>query len=48
MMAVSASPEAAVLGGTAPGAVHPVLGRTIKELRQDIKEVQGVFKWEID
>lgn len=32
----------------APGLVHPVSGKTMKELLQDIKEVQGVLKWETD
>jgi 2-amino-4-hydroxy-6-hydroxymethyldihydropteridine diphosphokinase len=32
----------------APDLVHPVSGKTMKELLQDIKEVQGVFKWETD
>jgi 2-amino-4-hydroxy-6-hydroxymethyldihydropteridine diphosphokinase len=36
------------LAEIAPGLVHPVSGKTIKELRQDIKEVQGVFKWETE
>jgi len=32
----------------APDLVHPVSGKTIKELLQAVKEVQGVFKWEAD
>ena len=32
----------------APDLVHPVSGKTMKELLQNIKEVQGVFKWEND
>ena len=31
----------------APDAVHPVSGKTIKELLKDVKEEQGVFKWEV-
>lgn len=34
------------LAEIAPDLIHPVSGKTIKELLQDIKEVQGVFKWE--
>ena len=30
----------------ASGAVHPVNGRTVKELLAGLKEKQGVFKWE--
>ncbi len=29
-----------------PDLVHPVAGKTIKELLSEITEVQGVFKWE--
>ena len=36
------------LSEIAPDVVHPVTGKTIKEMRQAIKEVQGVFKWEGD
>ena len=36
------------LAEIAPSLVHPTSGKTIKELLQDIKEVQGVFKWEND
>jgi len=32
----------------APDLVHPVSGKTMKELLQAVKEVQGVFKWEAD
>jgi len=32
----------------APDLVHPVSGKTMKELLQEIKEVQGVFRWEND
>jgi len=34
------------LAEIAPDLVHPVSGKTMKELLQDIKEVQGVLKWE--
>ena len=34
------------LAEIAPYLVHPVSGKTIKELLQGIKETQGVFKWE--
>jgi 2-amino-4-hydroxy-6-hydroxymethyldihydropteridine diphosphokinase len=34
------------LAEVAPELVHPVSGKTIREMKQDIKEVQGVFKWE--
>ena len=30
----------------APELVHPVEGKTVKELLDALKEVQGVFKWE--
>ena len=36
------------LAEIAPDLVHPVSGKTMKELLQDVKEVQGVFKWEND
>jgi 2-amino-4-hydroxy-6-hydroxymethyldihydropteridine diphosphokinase len=29
-----------------PDLVHPVSGKTIKQLLKEAKEVQGVFKWE--
>ncbi len=31
----------------APDVVHPVRHKTVKELLKGLKEVQGVFKWEI-
>ncbi len=31
-----------------PDLVHPVSGKTIKELKKAVKEVQGVFKWYTD
>ncbi len=34
------------LAEIAPDLVHPVAGKTIKELLREITEVQGVFKWE--
>ena len=34
------------LAEIASDLVHPVSGKTIRELLQDIKEVQGVLKWE--
>jgi len=36
------------LAEISPDLVHPVSGKTIKELSQSIKEVQGVLRWEID
>jgi 2-amino-4-hydroxy-6-hydroxymethyldihydropteridine diphosphokinase len=36
------------LAEIAPDLVHPVSGKAIKEMKQDIKEVQGVFKWETE
>ena len=36
------------LAEIAPDLVHPVSGKTMKELLQDIKEVQGVLRWETD
>jgi len=30
----------------APRLVHPLIGKTIKQLQKEAKEVQGVFKWE--
>jgi len=32
----------------APDLVHPVTGKTVKQLLNGIAEVQGVFKWEND
>lgn len=32
----------------APDLVHPVSGKTMKELLRDVKEVQGVLRWEND
>lgn len=34
------------LAEIAPDLVHPVAGKTIKELLREVTEVQGVFKWE--
>ena len=34
------------LAEIAPQLQHPVTGATIKELRESLKEKQGVFKWE--
>ena len=34
------------LAEIAPDAVHPVTGKTVREMREAIKEKQGVFKWE--
>ncbi len=34
------------LAEIAPDLVHPVTGKTIKELLREVTEVQGVFKWE--
>ena len=36
------------LAEIAPDLAHPVSGKTMKELLQDIKEVQGVFRLEAD
>jgi 2-amino-4-hydroxy-6-hydroxymethyldihydropteridine diphosphokinase len=36
----------APLAEIAPSAVHPVNNKTVKQMRNDIKEKQGVFKWE--
>jgi 2-amino-4-hydroxy-6-hydroxymethyldihydropteridine diphosphokinase len=32
----------------APDLVHPVSGKTVKELMSAVTEVQGVLKWEND
>ncbi len=34
------------LAEIAPDLVHPVAGKTSKELLREVTEVQGVFKWE--
>jgi len=34
------------LAEIAPGAVHPVNGKTAKEMLNEVTETQGVFKWE--
>jgi 2-amino-4-hydroxy-6-hydroxymethyldihydropteridine diphosphokinase len=34
------------LAEIAPDVVHPVSGKTAKELLKAVREVQGVFKWE--
>lgn len=36
------------LAEIASDAVHPVSNKTIKELLEDIREVQSVFKWETE
>ena len=36
------------LAEIAPTTVHPVTGRTVKEMLQAMKEVQGVLKWDSD
>lgn len=36
------------LAEIASDVVHPVSDKTIKELLEDIREVQGVFKWETE
>jgi len=36
------------LAEIAPDLVHPVDGKTVKELLKGVTKVQGVFKWEID
>jgi len=34
------------LAEIAPELVHPIAGKTVKELLKEVKETQGVFKWE--
>lgn len=34
------------LAEIAPDIVHPLTGNTIKEMREAVKEKQGLFKWE--
>jgi len=34
------------LAEVAPDLVHPISGKTIKQLLEEVTEVQGVFKWE--
>jgi len=34
------------LADIAPGLVHPVSGKTVKELLKEVRGMQGVFKWE--
>ena len=34
------------LAEIAPKVVHPLTGLTIKEMREAVKEKQGIFKWE--
>ena len=34
------------LAEIAPDLVHPVGGKTIKELLEEVREAQGVFRWE--
>jgi GTP cyclohydrolase-4 len=34
------------LAEIAPGLVHPVNGKTVRELKREVTEVQGVFEWE--
>ncbi|MFC1897136.1 2-amino-4-hydroxy-6-hydroxymethyldihydropteridine diphosphokinase [Chloroflexota bacterium] len=33
------------LAEVAPDVVHPVSGKTVKELLEEVRETQGVFKW---
>ena len=34
------------LAEIAPEAVHPVSGKTVRELLNEVTEKQGVFKWD--
>jgi len=34
------------LAEIAPDLVHPVSGKTVKELLEEVRETQGVFRWE--
>ena len=36
------------LAEIAPNVIHPVSGKSMKELLKAVKEVQGVLKWETD
>jgi 2-amino-4-hydroxy-6-hydroxymethyldihydropteridine diphosphokinase len=38
----------APLAEIAPEAVHPVSKKSVSEMREAIKEKQGVFKWEVE
>ncbi len=35
------------LAEIAPDVVHPIRRKTVKELLKGLKEVQGIFKWEL-